>query len=317
MKSKIVLPIFVLIISLACSSVTISIDAPVATSTPNMPETALPDLVITPVYVSTVGLNGQCLGNYYASASVLNQGNAPADNVIVLELATGHTIIVGRLEAGQKMDLQVPAGSPTGNYTLQADPQNLVVESNENNNIVSTVLATATPVMDCLMPTLTPWDVPSFTPTLVMSELTLWALQNASYHSNDWGDFTLTDGVYFRPLPTAQDSPEAYTTRMTSNLFYGDMNFDGWEDAGVILATQNGGTGHFYELALMLNQNGIPYNISTVSLGDRVAIQTGIIRDGILHLTLLTHGPDDGLCCPSQLAVMKFQLDGNQLIRIP
>ena len=292
---------------------TISFDAPVPSPTPDVPETALPDLVITQVYVSTVGFNGQCLGNYFANASVLNQGNAPADNVIVLELATGHTIMVGRLEAGQKMDLEVPAGSPTGIYTLQADPQNLVVESNENNNIASSMLATATPVMDCLMPTLTPWD----TPTAPLPGLTFAALQNASYHSNDWGDFTLTNGMHLRTPPTSQESPQAYSTHITPDLFYGDMNFDGLNDAGVILVTQNGGTGHFFELALVLNQNGYPYNISTVSLGDRVAVQTGFVQDGILHITLLTHRANDPLCCPSQLTVMRFQLDGNQLIAVP
>jgi hypothetical protein len=314
MKAKIFIPVLILMVSLACSSVTISFDKPVVSDTL---VSALPDLVMKRVYVSTVDFNGQCLGSYFANATVMNQGQAPADNVVVLELATGHTIIVGTLEAGQKMDLQVPAGSPTGIYTLQADPQNLVVESDENNNITSNVLVTATPVWDCLIPTLTPWDVPSFTPTAVLPDLSFVVLQNASYYSNDWGDFTLTDGVYYRTPPTVQESPEIYTTRMTSNLFYGDMNFDGWEDVGVILTTQNGGTGHFFELALVLNQNGTPYNISTVSLGDRVVVQSGYVQDGILGVTMLTQGPNDPLCCPSQLETRRFRLDGNRLVSVP
>lgn len=312
MKTRIFIPVLILIISLACSSVTISFDTPVAT--PTLVTPVLPDLVISQVYVSTVNFNGQCLGGYFANATVLNQGYAPADNVVVLELATGHTVVVGRLEPGQKMDLQVPAGSLTGVYTLQADPQNLILESDENNNIASNVLVTATPVMDCLSPTPTP--VPPL-PTFPVQSLTLEALQNAAYHSSDWGDFTLTNGIYYRPLPTGQESPDAYSTRLTSHLFYGDMNFDGWQDVGVILVTQNGGTGSFFELALVLNQNGVPYNISTVSLGDRVVIQSGYVQDGILGLTMLTHGPNDPLCCASQFTIASFRLDGSQLVSIP
>jgi hypothetical protein len=320
MKTKFFIPVLMLIISLACSSVTISFDNPVAPATPNAPETLLPDLVISQVYVSTVGFNGQCLGSYFANASVSNLGQAPADNVVVLELATGHTIIVGRLEAGQKMDLQVPAGSPTGIYALQADPQNLVLESDENNNITSNVLATATPVMDCLNPTPTLPPEFLFTPTpapFIMS-LSFEALRNATYYSSDWGDFTLTNGIYYRPLPTGQESPDAYATRILSDvLFYGDMNFDGAEDVGVILVTKNGGTGSFFELALVLNQNGIPYNIATVSLGDRIVVQSGYVQDGVLGLVMLTHGPNDPMCCASQLTVMRFRLDDGQLVVVP
>jgi hypothetical protein len=95
------------------------------------------------------------------------------------------------------------------------------------------------------------------------------------------------------------------------------MNFDGWVDAGVILVTQNGGTGHFFELALVINQNGVPYNISTVSLGDRIVIQSGYVQDGVITLVMLTHGPSDPLCCANQQEVRKYRLDGNQLILIP
>lgn len=314
MKAKFFIPALILFISLACSSVSISFDQPAAADTP---APALPDLVLTQVYVSMVNFNGQCLGNYFANAAVMNQGHAPADNVIVLELATGHTIVVGRLEAGQKMDLQIPAGSPTGIYTLQADPQNLVVESDENNNIASSVLATATPVVDCLVPTPTAVAMDLFTPTPLQPVLTFDVLRNATYNSDDWGDFTLTDGVYFRTPPVSGESPEIYSTRLMSDSFYGDMNFDGLVDVGVILNTQNGGTGHFFELALMLDQNGSPYNVATVSLGDRVVVQSGNVQDGILTLTMLVQGPNDPLCCPSQHETRRFRLDGNRLVSVP
>ena len=156
-----------------------------------------------------------------------------------------------------------------------------------------------------------------FTPTPPQPVLTFEMLQNASYHSDDWGDFTLTDGVYFRTPSAPGESPEIYSTRLMSDLFYGDMNFDGLIDVGAILSTQNGGTGHFFELALVLNQNGSPYNIATVSLGDRVVVQTGEVQDGVLTVTMLVQGPNDPLCCPSQYETRRFRLDGTRLVSVP
>jgi hypothetical protein len=86
-------------------------------------------------------------------------------------------------------------------------------------------------------------------------------------------------------------------------VLYGDINADGFEDALVFLSTQNGGTGHFVEMAAVVDsENAGPRNISTVSLGDRIIVEAGTVRDGVITLDLRVHGPDDGLCCPSQVA---------------
>jgi hypothetical protein len=171
--------------------------------------------------------------------------------------------------------------------------------------------------MDCLVPTPTFVAMDVFTPTPPLPVLTFEMLRNASYHSDDWGDFTLTDGVYFRTPSAPTESPEIYSTRLMSDLVYGDMDFDGLIDVGAILSTQNGGTGHFVELALVLNKNGSPHNIGTVSLGDRVVVQTGYVQDGVLGVTMLVQGPNDPLCCPSQNETRRFRLDGNRLVSVP
>ena len=48
------------------------------------------------------------------------------------------------------------------------------------------------------------------------------------------------------------------TTGAFSDLAFGDLNGDGVEDAVVVLVTNPGGTGRFYDLAPVLNQNGTP-----------------------------------------------------------
>jgi hypothetical protein len=146
--------------------------------------------------------------------------------------------------------------------------------------------------------------------------LTLAALQNAEYHSQDWGTYRLTDGVYQRPPTSPGESSSAYTTQLLEAMASGDLNGDGAEDAAVTLATQNGGTGHFVELAAVLNIEGRPSNVSTVALGDRVVIESARIEAGTITLQMLTHGPNDPLCCASQLATWQFRLQGDQLIRL-
>jgi hypothetical protein len=147
--------------------------------------------------------------------------------------------------------------------------------------------------------------------------LSLDILRNATYHSPDWGEFQLSNGVYYRTPPTSQESPETYTTHLLDTILYGDINLDGFQDAVVFLSTQNGGTGHLIEMAAVLNLNGSLSNISTLYLGDRVVIESGAIQNGLITLNLRVQGPNDGLCCPSQLVTWNFHLDSGQVVKTP
>ena len=177
---------------------------------------------------------------------------------------------------------------------------------------------------------------PAFTPTLVQTQpvivqvqptaiqqveqqttLSLDILRNAQYHSPDWGEFQLSNGIYYRTPATSQESPETYKTHLLDTVFYGDINLDGFQDAVVFLSTQNGGSGHFVEMAAVLNLNGSPSNISTLYLGDRVVIESGAIQNGVITLNLLVQGPNDGLCCPSQQVTWNFHLDSGQVVKTP
>lgn len=142
-------------------------------------------------------------------------------------------------------------------------------------------------------------------------------LRNGAYHSIDWGEFQLSDGIYYRTPPTSQESPGTYTTRLLDTILYGDINLDNYEDAVVFLSTQNGGTGHFVEMAAVLQLNGSANNISTLYLGDRVVVESGVIQDGLITLNLRVQGPNDGACCPSQNVTWSFHLESGQLVQIP
>ena len=154
-------------------------------------------------------------------------------------------------------------------------------------------------------------------PAPTSASLTLLALQNAQYRSPDWGEYQLVNGVYYRTPTAPGELAETYLTQLDERFVTGDLNADGVEDAAAFLRTQNGGTGHFVELAAMLNQGGNPYNISTVYLGDRVIVESAQIVDGVVILAMRVQGPNDSMCCPSQLETWQFQLQNDQLIRLP
>jgi hypothetical protein len=158
--------------------------------------------------------------------------------------------------------------------------------------------------------------VPS-TPVIPAPPLTELALQNGSYHSPDWGDFQLVEGVYLRPPLAPGESAEIYKTEFREPTVFGDLNADAAEDAIVFLSTQNGGTGHFVELAAVLNRDGRAENVATVSLGDRVGIEAARIEAGVIALDMRVHGPNDPMCCASQLETWRFRLEGEALVRQP
>jgi hypothetical protein len=178
-------------------------------------------------------------------------------------------------------------------------------------SITETTLPASTP-MSKVEPT-----AGSAMPTSGYFPLTLWTLQNAQYHSPDWGDYRLTNGVYYRPPLAPGESAQIYLTQLDERISYGDLNADGIEDAVVFLRTQNGGTGHFVEMAAVLNQSGDAYDIATVYLGDRVGVQSARIQEGVISMDLVVQGPNDPLCCPSQLEHWRFHLEDARLIRMP
>ena len=88
------------------------------------------------------------------------------------------------------------------------------------------VSGTLTAVAQAATPTVSPQPTVEPAPALPLE-----LLQNGTYTSPDWGTFQLTGGIYYRPTPTGQESPEAYTTRLLDTVLYGDLDQDGVEDA--------------------------------------------------------------------------------------
>jgi heat shock protein HslJ len=100
---------------------------------------------------------------------------------------------------------------------------------------------------------------------------------------------------------------------LTDNIAYGELN--GQEAVAVILVTDPGGSGTFYDLAVVVEQDGQPVNVATTLLGDRVQVQALSVANNEIVVSMVTHGPDDPMCCPSQQVVQTYTLEGGQLVQ--
>ena len=153
-------------------------------------------------------------------------------------------------------------------------------------------------------------------PTTQPATLGVDALKNAEYRSEYVGDgrAKLVNGVHVE-----KESPNsAIETRMTlsDTMATGDLDGDGVADAAVVLVTNTGGTGHFYELAAVLNENGQPKHAASVLLGDRVRIMSLTIKDGQITVRMITQGPDDPMSTPTLEVTNKYKLEGGKLVLV-
>ena len=158
-------------------------------------------------------------------------------------------------------------------------------------------------------------EPPPATPQPRAAPLTLEQLRNAEYPSQ-WpakGLAKLKDGVYHEPA--APGSVTEIVVRATPLYALGDLDHDGAADAVLVLESDPGGSGVFFDLAPVLNRGGQPLPLAPLSLGDRVQVgAVHITEDGSVQVELRKHGPDDPLCCPTLDVVMRYRLEGDRLI---
>jgi heat shock protein HslJ len=147
------------------------------------------------------------------------------------------------------------------------------------------------------------------------SGLTIEALQNAEYLT-EWiraGKATLINGGF-------EESIAPGSATKIKMMLHERMAF-GYTDAGealaaVILVTDPGGSGTFYNLSALVEQDGQPFNVATSLLGDRVKINSLAIKGGEIVVDMINAGPNDPMCCPTQRVVQRYALRGEELVQI-
>jgi hypothetical protein len=148
----------------------------------------------------------------------------------------------------------------------------------------------------------------------VANPLALRDLQNAEYPSQ-WpasGRARLVNGRFREAA--APGAATDIVVRTTDNYAFGDLDGDGDGDAVVVLESDPGGSGVFFDLAAVLNRDGIPYPMAPVPLGDRVQVNDVSIREGNVRVDLVKHGPDDPQCCPTLDVSLQYRMEENRLV---
>lgn len=146
---------------------------------------------------------------------------------------------------------------------------------------------------------------------LASPALTVDMLRNASYELISGESVALVDGQFER-----EDPISPVRSHMIDLIAFGDLDVDGDYDAAVIIVTNNGGTGHFYNLYIVMNENGQPVNTASTFLGDRIIVNSIRIQGNEIIMDLIVQDDDDPFCCPSLATTVRFALENGELVYI-
>ena len=137
-------------------------------------------------------------------------------------------------------------------------------------------------------------------------------IKNLTYQGIYNESVKLTNGQY-EGEPIMEDGSSRPTVSLMPLSAYGDLNGDGVEDAAVLLSENSGGSGTFFYLAAVVNQEGEPVNSATTFLGDRVSPESIAILNGEIVIEMAAHAETDPMCCPSLKTRTSFALQVNKL----
>jgi Immunoglobulin-like domain of bacterial spore germination len=102
--------------------------------------------------------------------------------------------------------------------------------------------------------------------------------------------------------------------RLYDLVAFGDLDYDGRQDAAILLAENTGGTGIFVSLIAILDSEGTPFQAAAVYIDDRPVPASLAIQSGEILLEATVHGSEDPMCCPSEQKGLGFRLYEDQLV---
>jgi heat shock protein HslJ len=126
------------------------------------------------------------------------------------------------------------------------------------------------------------------------------------------GTVTLRNGEH--RAPASPGSSRGTVVKLTDKRDFGMVN--GREGGAVVIITDPGASGTFFDLALLIKGPEGWINVDTVLLGDRVKIHAVKIRDNEIAVSMTSHGPGDALCCPTQERTMRFSVRADRLVAL-
>ena len=147
-----------------------------------------------------------------------------------------------------------------------------------------------------------------------LKAMTIHALKNAEYKSEFSlsGRIRLFNGIYRGKI--VPDSATELSVMLSDHIAFGDLNGDGADDAAVVLITDPGGSGTFRHLGVVINEKGSPQHVASQWLGDRVKVKSLSMSSGEIVVRMMTHGPNDPMCCPTFQVTRNYVLQQDKLV---
>lgn len=105
-----------------------------------------------------------------------------------------------------------------------------------------------------------------------------------------------------------------YGTDKIIKTAIGDLNGDGLDDGAVVYYEDGGGTGAFMRLAVFVCKGGKPVQVGDSGLGDRSNTKSLTVKNGVLVLDIMTHGPSDSAPSPTVHKVVRFKVKKDKLV---
>lgn len=134
--------------------------------------------------------------------------------------------------------------------------------------------------------------------------------------------FEMLDGGHYK-VTGMSSVTNKMTTFVTAEMLVepisyasGDLNGDKFGDFVVIVTSNTGGNGQFFNLVAYTNSSGKPLLADSVFLGDRIKINSVKIEDQVIYVDIITQGPGEPMCCGTLQKIEKFKLSGNKLIKL-
>lgn len=128
-------------------------------------------------------------------------------------------------------------------------------------------------------------------------------LQNMAFRGfEDLDVVTLQEGLWQGPAAVEGGASRPEVRLLGDLLLRSDLDADGAEETVTFLNLSTGGTGQLLYLAVVQRVDGMPRNVATTLVGDRVQIRDARIESGRILLDVVQAGPEDALCCPGELA---------------
>ena len=141
-------------------------------------------------------------------------------------------------------------------------------------------------------------------------------LESATYlaESTDPGKATLENGEFREPI--APDSAGELVIQL-GKWTLGDLDRQGGLDAAAITVEHPGGTGTFFYLHALVDEEGTLRDADIAFLGDRILIQGVSIHDGAITVALLDRAPGSYFIEPPSIPVIRrFALQEGMLVEV-